>query len=144
MVKRKRMLWTCLEVVPWKRFTSWLSGYQQSSSIANTKHPSLVVEWVNRSSWNTMRSSLAHFSLQSEVQWRPAKSREALHGIAIQECPLAVCGVSFILSLTSCTLSHVCIQQSITWHNWVIKKKTQKFPLHRKIASSLRSVRSTC
>jgi hypothetical protein len=64
------------------KFHSLLSEYQQSSSIANTKHESVVVARSNRNSevppnlhksakaaninQNTTRSFLAHFFLQSE------------------------------------------------------------------------------
>ena len=49
-----------LKIVPWGQFYTLL-GYQQSSLIANTKHESVMVEG-DRISWNTMRSSLVHFS----------------------------------------------------------------------------------
>jgi hypothetical protein len=44
------------------------------------------------------RSSLACFSLRCERQTKT--SEEALHGTAMQEHPLTVCGVPFIFSLT--------------------------------------------
>lgn len=95
---------------------------------------------MTRISWNTMRSSLVHFSLQSEDQWRLAKTSKVLRGIAMQECSLSVSwGSTYILSKhhepsqvsvfskTSYTLSQDSFQKNITWHNWIVERN-QKFP----------------
>lgn len=112
MVNGTRGLWPYLEVVLWGQIPSSLSGSQQSSPIANSKHESAVPapssrngkalpNWqesveVARISWNTPRSSLVHFSLRSEDQRRVVKTSEALQSVAMQEHPLW--GYIYILS----------------------------------------------
>lgn len=68
---------------------------------------------MTRVSRNT-RSSLAGFSPQSEDEWSQAKTREGLHGVAMQEKPLTVYGVPFILLPNiMCPLKHL-LQENIT------------------------------
>jgi hypothetical protein len=75
-----------------------------------------------------MRSSLANFSLGIQNQLRPAKTSEALHHVAMQECALTVCGSIYIHSKITCPLkglfsfsktSHVLSQDSIQKKNHV-------------------------
>lgn len=84
-----RGLWTCLMVVLWVDSTLY---FRISAAQFNSKHQrwissgsmiqqkqqgftELSVE-VARVNQNTMRSSLAHFSLQSKDQWRSKASKE--------------------------------------------------------------------
>ena len=124
--RERRLIWKgfC------RQFYSSLSGYLQSSPITNIKQESIVAAWstpsqhqsveVARIRRNTMRSSLACFSLQredqqrsktGEDQWRSqalhdvaSKAKTSSHGLAR--------GVSFILFLT--IISSVYFQQNIT------------------------------
>lgn len=120
--KRERGLWTCLVVVsssPLGQFHSSLSGYQQFSSIANTKLQSVAVVQssrnfkappnqhkpgeVTRISWKPQvlwPVSLYEVKI-SEDQQRPVKTHKVFHGVAMamQERPFPVCGVLFIFFL---------------------------------------------
>lgn len=99
-VDRKRVLWTCLEVVSCGQFHFSSSGYQQSSAVVNTKHElvsvalscknSKVVQkqlaQVSGSGLNIPRSSLEGFSLQSEDQGRPRKFAWSRNARAPSHC----------------------------------------------------------
>lgn len=83
-------------VVLWRQIDSSLSAYQQSSSIANRNHDSVVAVWYNRNrktttnqhesheatriSLHMTRNTLVHYSIQSKVQRRPAKKWRILQG----------------------------------------------------------------
>lgn len=91
-VYRKRDLWTCLEVGHWEWFHSSLSGYQQSSLVANTKHKSVAVALSSRNhkalsnqheSTEVVRIQPEHhgkfFGSFLSSEWRPVKTSEGFH-----------------------------------------------------------------
>ena len=98
-----------------------MSGYQQSSPIANTKHESVAVTQSSRnqkappqvsgSGRNTTRRSLARFSLHKVTQ---AKTSKALQGVVMQEHPSTVCGALLIFFPNTTYPLKCLLQQSIT------------------------------
>lgn len=119
-------------------FHSLSSGYQQSRFIVNTKYKPVAKPWlcsiqqkqhrpmeVARICRNTMRSSLASFSLQSGDQQRSSNARVfslclrgSVYSLSKHHGPSQVS----VFSQTSHTLSQDSIQKNITCHDWVVKE----------------------
>lgn len=70
--------------------------YQQSTSIANTKHYSLVARSGQQKQPEYHQKFFGKFL---SMKWRPVKTRKVLHVIAMQKSPFPVCGVLFIFFL---------------------------------------------
>lgn len=68
---------------------------------------------VHGSSKNRPEYHKKFFGAFSSMKWRPGKTSEVLQGVALQEHPLAVCGVLFILFLNSmCPLRRLFYQNA--------------------------------
>lgn len=81
-------MWTCLEVVFWGRFQTWVH-----ESVAVTqcrRNHKALLNWhkslgAARNSQNTTKSSLLLFSLWNHNKWRTVKTSKALQGKPMQE-----------------------------------------------------------
>jgi hypothetical protein len=81
-----------------------------------------------RNSWNTIRSSLVHFSLRSHDKQRSAKTSKSFQGIPMQEHPLMPIGFHLHSLQTSGALSLVCLSKT-SFH----VSASTKYPLTRQL-----------
>lgn len=112
-INRKRVLWTCLEVVPQRYSTLHPSAVQvngkhqtQISSSTRTSrntwfHQVSVSQWKQQESARISQEGFWCISLQ-EVS--PTKTSKAFHGVPTPEHPLSVYGVIFIFLNITCPL----------------------------------------